>query len=457
MLRLPHKNKEGISLRTLNVCLLMLAVLVSAYMIWSSNTLAVTFQNMSAASDRYIAIQRAAHELLDTTEYMTEMVQRYTLDGNSIYLHNYLDEAAKAGQRKAKIMGAPGLEEESDAIDQLQRAMDKASVLTEREHYAMRLIIEATGLYPVPEELKDIELEPQHSALPAREKKEAAQHMVSDEDYYRELDRIRREMKESLSQLEEKTKAVLESSSTDANNGLRQVRIVMVIQTVGILFIVWLMAHLGIYPILRAVENLRNDSPIPLSGANEFRYLARTYNKMSELYKSSVANLKYKANHDELTMAYNRSGYELLLSNLDLEPCDSAILMADVDYFKSVNDTYGHEVGDEVLKKVVKTITKHFRSEDYVCRIGGDEFVVIMRHVGPGHKALLEEKVARINEALTAPDDGLPPCSLSAGVAFLTEDMTREKMVACADQALYETKRKGRKGISFYGDMGEQG
>ena len=94
------------------------------------------------------------------------------------------------------------------------------------------------------------------------------------------------------------------------------------------------------------------------------------------ILKSRLAHLDYKASHDELTGVLNRSGYELLLSGIDFD--STCMILFDVDNFKNINDTFGHEVGDRVLERLARILKKQFRSEDYVCRIGGDEFVVFM-------------------------------------------------------------------------------
>ena len=181
---------------------------------------------------------------------------------------------------------------------------------------------------------------------------------------------------------------------------------VILLQILVIFFVVWLTSHLGINPILRAVDRIKEDCPIPEVGANEFRYLAQAYNKMYSVYKSSIEHLNFKASHDELTGAYNRAGYELLLSGVDLK--STYMILFDVDHFKSVNDTYGHETGDKVLRKLVSVLKRNFRSDDYVCRIGGDEFVVFMGHASEMQQHLIKAKIENINEELGNPED--PGC-----------------------------------------------
>lgn len=444
---LKKAKTEGLSLKTLNSFLIVFAMLVSGYLIYSTHRLSLTFQELSAATNQYLEVHKAASEMMDAADYLTEMAQRYTLDGDSSYLHNYFEEALETRSRETAVLSLSTHTEDEEAVAQLRKALEESSWLTEREYYAMRMVAEATGLSPVPEALRDIELQPRHAQLPAHEKKEAARHMVSDEEYYRKKDRIRSDMRESLSKLEERTRSVQASSEANAKSALYWVRIVAVLQTAAILLVTWLMAQLGIAPILKAVDKLREDSPIPLTGANEFRYLARTYNKMYEAYKSSVASLNFKASHDKLTKVYNRAGYDLLMSSLDFK--NASILLIDVDLFKQVNDSCGHETGDRVLQKVAATITKYFRSGDYVCRIGGDEFVTIMLGTNRAQSALMETKVKMINRDLADGSDGLPPVSVSVGVAFGDEADSPQQMFERADEALYETKRNGRNGISF--------
>ena len=437
---------EGISLRTIHICLVLLALLVSCYLIYSTQSLSAAYQNLSAAAEQALEMHNAASDLMEATDHLTELVQRYTLDGNSAYLHSYFEEAL--GTRDKAIAKMSSFTEDWESLEQLQHALDRSEKLIESDYYAMRLVISATGLSPIPPELQDIELKEQHAALPAREKKEVAQHLVSDEKYYRQKDLIRADMEESLTMLEDRTREKQAASSALVNQRLRWVRIVTVIQTSAILLGVWMLLRLGVMPILKAVDRIRTDSPIPVIGAKEFRYLAETYNKMYEVYKSSVASLNYKANHDELTKAYNRTGYELLLSKLELE--DAAVLLLDIDLFKNVNDSYGHKVGDQVLQKVAAAVTGCFRSSDYVCRVGGDEFVVIMLRAGRAQEKLIAEKVAQINRTLSCPEDGLPPVTLSVGAAFRSESADTKELLEHADLALYETKKKGRNGITFY-------
>ena len=96
-----------------------------------------------------------------------------------------------------------------------------------------------------------------------------------------------------------------------------------------------------------------------------------------------------------------------------------------------------------------RSLSANFRSDDYVCRIGGDEFVVFMVHTDIGMQQLVETKAARINRMLSDTSDGLPAVSVSIGVTHGSAISDPKEIIRHADQALYETKRNGKNGVSF--------
>lgn len=155
----------------------------------------------------------------------------------------------------------------------------------------------------------------------------------------------------------------------------------------------------------------------------------------------------YNATHDSLTKAYNRAGYDLLLDSIDLS--SAFMILLDLDYFKEVNDTYGHETGDRVLKYTAATIAKYFRNDDYICRIGGDEFIVFAMNMDANDKSVIAAKIDQINATLSKGSDGLPPVTVSVGISHGEEGLSANGLFARVDRALYQTKRQGRNGYSF--------
>ena len=169
---------------------------------------------------------------------------------------------------------------------------------------------------------------------------------------------------------------------------------------------------------------------------------------MYSIYRVSLERLNFKASHDELTGAYNRSGYDLLLSTVNVN--STHMILFDVDNFTTINDTYGHEVGDQVLQKLVTTLKRNFRNNDYVCRIGGDEFVVFMAHSDKTMKELISAKIDRINSQLMDGSDGLPPISVSVGIVHGDDVSETAGMFEKADEAMYRSKQSSKKTHTFY-------
>lgn len=442
---------EGISLRFVYKALLIIAVIASALILYATYHSSSTFYHLSNATDDFIKLQKAAYELMDASDYLTEKVQRFTVNGDIKFLNDYFTEAFETKRREEAIQIMEENPNSADALKELQQAMNESVELMDREYYSMKLVIEAKGYTDYPEILRDFDLTPEDAALDPERKMEKAQKMVLDDIYYDQKELIRQNMKDSLDSLERLTHGTQTQATDDMKTELKYVRILIVIQTIGIMIMIWLTARLGINPVLQAVDNIQEDSPIPVVGAIEFRYLAKTYNKMYEVYKNSIAHLNYKASHDELTNVYNRSGYELIVSTIDLS--STYLLLFDADNFKEINDTYGHDVGDKILRKITDSLRHNFRSDDYICRIGGDEFVVFMVHMDQNNRKQVGDKVRQINEELANTEDGLPRISLSAGIVYGKDAGNPDELLKKADMALYNSKHQGKNNYSFYDNL----
>jgi len=441
-------KKRSISLRTVFSWLMVVAIVVFILTMTSLFFLMTTFFSMSNATKEHIELEKAVNELMDASDYLTESVQRFTVDGDERFMNDYFNEALNNTRREKSIKKLSEDNNSEAALKQLREAMTASLELMEQEYYAMKLVIEAKGYTEYPDILKGVALNENDKKLTPEEKMQKATELVLNDNYYKQKEKIRKNQKESISELESLTY----KEENDALNKLHiQIIIVLlmsIIQTAAILFLITLTSHLGIKPILKAVEKIKEDDPIPEIGANEFRYLAHTYNKMYSIYKGSLERLNFKASHDELTGAYNRSGYELLLSSVDM--CTTHLILFDLDNFKRVNDTYGHETGDRVLKKLVQTLQNNFRNDDYICRIGGDEFVVFMVHTTQMQKQLISTKINNINKQLSNVSDGLPPISVSVGIVHGTDVPEPSNLFEKADEAMYKSKQNGKSTCTFY-------
>lgn len=175
----------------------------------------------------------------------------------------------------------------------------------------------------------------------------------------------------------------------------------------------------------------------------------------TNMYKEREDEIRKEAEYDALTKVLNRRAFDKILQYYEEGKAPFSLLIVDVDYFKEFNDQYGHLIGDEVLKRVANVLQNNFRSIDSVCRIGGDEFAIIMKNTHEGHREVLENKLNIIKNILNVSEEDIPPIHLSIGVAFSDSLSKNDSIFEAADKALYTVKENGRNGHSFY--VGKKG
>ena len=170
--------------------------------------------------------------------------------------------------------------------------------------------------------------------------------------------------------------------------------------------------------------------------------------------KREIGLWKRQAESDALTKLGNRAYGERLLQQMLCEPQKekAAVMFLDVDNFKMVNDRHGHLFGDEVLCRIANEISKQFRIDDIVCRIGGDEFLIIMRNIKDSRLPLMKADELRAGiEKLGLEADVQVPLSISVGVSFYPVDGTDDAVLLYkADKALYEAKKRGKNNCVIY-------
>ncbi|MBR4981701.1 MAG: GGDEF domain-containing protein [Lachnospiraceae bacterium] len=170
--------------------------------------------------------------------------------------------------------------------------------------------------------------------------------------------------------------------------------------------------------------------------------------------------LRKSATTDFLTGVYNRATIEKKVNEqLEKKVAGGAFLLIDVDNFKSVNDVLGHPVGDELLKQIAGILKDFFRKEDYIGRLGGDEFCVFMKNVSD--REVIKEKVnglnARCRLVYCGSNGEEVKVSVSIGVAVCDRQIDEyKKLYTCADMALYETKKRGKDTNTVYSEEKER-
>jgi diguanylate cyclase (GGDEF)-like protein len=166
--------------------------------------------------------------------------------------------------------------------------------------------------------------------------------------------------------------------------------------------------------------------------------------------------LKYEASHDSLTGLWNRAAIMQLfgreLSRMPGKRGSVAVIMADVDRFKQINDTRGHAAGDAVLKEVAARMRSSLRDDDSVGRYGGEEFLIVISGTSRNDAVVQAERLrsAIAREPVLTPE-GLIEVTMSFGVSLARAETGMEQLLQAADKALYRSKERGRNLVE-YGD-----
>jgi len=202
----------------------------------------------------------------------------------------------------------------------------------------------------------------------------------------------------------------------------------------------------------RVIKSLVRSTSEARSAAEKVRAELEASRAEMQQLRDSVGNLQSEALSDPLTGLHNRRGFESALTDLygvgGSGLASAALLMADIDHFKKVNDTYGHLIGDQVIRATAQVLKSAVKGRDVVARFGGEEFVVLLPET-PGHGALaLAEQIraafGKLRIRRQGSDEIIAQITISIGVATALPGESVEQAIDRADQALYRAKNEGR-------------
>ena len=173
-----NRKGSGISIKLVHAAMLILGVLLIALLIFTNIRTASVFTRLNKETGNYIVRQKAAHDLMEASDYLTENVQRFTLEADTKYMDQYFEEAYTSKRRESAVMTMSENNADTALIQQIQEALDESMELMYREYYAMKLVIDAKDIRTFPDTLRAIELTEEDQFLSAEEKMEKAQQLV---------------------------------------------------------------------------------------------------------------------------------------------------------------------------------------------------------------------------------------------------------------------------------------
>ena len=436
-------------MRMINAVAIIIAAILSLIAVRNVTNILATASLTADADQVFEESMDAAMDLQRASDYLTTQARMYVTTGDRSFLDNYIRELRVRDQRgeALKTVKANVDVGGEQSVKELQEAYDLSEELARQELYHMHLAASSWDASDLPTSVTEQELSAADEALsPEQKRSKATRFMLGDKHlgYRNEIGKgVRRCTNALLVGLQTKRDAVLGQLRQQLNTMQAVVLTILVILVLVIVAVIFLI----LWPVASFASDVERDEPLTDSGARELSILVRAYNEMYRENHERTARLQHAAERDPLTGLLNRGAYDTLLA----ERQDRlALLLLDVDLFKEVNDSYGHDLGDAVLRKVASSLTQSFRSTDYACRIGGDEFAVIMTDVDEDVRPVIERKIRSVTELLQDTRDGLPAITLSIGVALSEQVEDSTHLYRAADKALYAVKRDGRSGYRFY-------
>ncbi len=450
------RSLKGIRIKNANFAMIVISCILYVLLITATIRASNRYKDVQEAMDTYIACEECNLLLTLGSSYLTEQVRLYTVTTDTGYMENYFTEVHVTKNRENAVKKLEVHYHNDKIYGILSDALESSNALMVDEIYAMRLVAQAQGedADSLPEEVRNVQLSEEDLALSKEDMLEKARDLVFGSKYQDSKEEISSHVEYFMDSIQNDTNQRMINSANNLSSTMAQQRVLVSILFVESIITFIMIILLIVKPLQVYVNCIREDKMMEITGSYEFKYLALTYNDIYEVNATNEAMLRYQAEHDPLTGLINRGAFDQLKSIFRAKNKPLGLLIIDVDKFKLVNDGYGHEMGDQVLKWVAKLLEESFRATDYPARIGGDEFAVIMANVYEDQRFIIEAKIANINETLQNPSKGMPKVSLSVGGAFSKDGFT-DDLYHKADLALYDVKEHGRCGCRFYDENQE--
>ena len=451
----PEQKKRsltGINIQLLNIFFIVVTAIVFCFILVISNTVNNRFHAVENAIYKFIICEQSSELIKESTNYLTDQARLFVVTYKEEYVNDYLKEINVTKRQQKALSELEKVCSEKDlALQRLKIAMEQGQSLINMELYAIRLAYKVMDKdnSEIPAQIAEIPIRSIDDTVPKEKLKNTAVNNLFGEGYLIYKTRINENCRLTISAIEQQIKDELNMNATDLGTNIRRLRYLFLILLIVnvILFIAF--AYLIILPLERFKTAIENDERLNVIGALECKHLAESYNEIYDLKAQNEKSLLKKAEYDALTGILNRRAFDQVCHTSSEKKQPVALLLIDMDNFKYINDNYGHAGGDTALKELARLLTETFRTDDYVARIGGDEFAAILPNCARSAANIIKQKILTVNEKLVNIKDNIKPVSISVGVAFSEEGFS-EELFKNADRALYIVKEKGKRGCEIF-------
>ena len=405
--------------------LVVLIIVIFFIILFISYTVNKGYHAVRTSLNRFIVCEQSAETIKTSANQLTELARMFVVNHDEQFVLAYLNEIENNNSQKKALEDLKAICSDKDlALERLNIAIIQAESITQMELYNMRLCYEILGKSEaeIPSRLREIEIKESDKNLSKEELQSTAIKNLFGHGFLIYKVRIQENCLITVQAISNEVKNELDENAENLGQNLDRLRILILMLL-----------------IINALSSI---------GLKEFKTVTRSYTRIYELGEQKTKILLKNAEYDALTGILNRRAYEQICKTSTEQKMNIALLLIDLDNFKSINDTYGHAGGDTALKALASILKDTFRNNDYVARIGGDEFAVILTDFKTEGFKIISEKIKYINERLSELD-GLKNISISVGMAYSPVGYS-ETLYKHADKALYAVKENGKGASRIY-------
>ena len=440
----------GINIQFLDIFFIILTAIVFGFILIISATVNSRFHAVERAINKFIVCEQSSELIKESANYLTDKARLFVVTHKEMYVQDYLEEINNAKRQQKALENLIKVCSEKDlALQRLKIAIEQGKSLVNMELYAIRLAYKVMESESLPPQIAAIPIRAIDENIENTKLQEIAVNNLFGEGYLIYKTRINENCRLTITAIEQQIKDELNLNADELGSNIQRLRLLffMLLIVNVILFISF--AYLIILPLENFKISIKNDSKLSVIGSLECKQLAQSYNEIYDLKAQNERSLLKKAEYDALTGILNRRAFDQICRASTEKKQQITLLLIDMDNFKCINDNYGHAGGDIALQELARILTETFRTDDYIARIGGDEFAAILPHCSKSGSFIIKQKILSVNEKLVNIKDGIKPVSISVGVAFSDEGYTDE-LFKRADKALYIVKEKGKRGCEIY-------
>ena len=447
---MEKKPRKGISLLFIYVTLTLVSFLLAGSIVTVTVISQKGNEEINRLTDGYLTCTNDILQLDETSDFLTERCREYVANGSKVAAERYVIEVTESKTREKALEHFRIYFADTEIDGHFSSALANSDALAELEFYAMRLSADYYGFASAPTAIQNIELSPEDAALSDEQKQAKANELVYGVAYQTLKNKIDASAQLCLDGL-------IQVTTERKQIATRTVNVALIYHDTASWILLFFMIALAVStwvlvlrPLRKTKESIDAEEPVKVRGSSELRYVSRAYNRVYEENEHKKEILLFEVSHDILTGISNRHDF---VDSCNHHASDHLLfVIADIDRFKSINDTHGHASGDTVLTEVARRLREAFLNHGHVFRIGGDEFVIMVFDTDAERKNGLEATLTGINETLRSIHDDqsdFPEVSLSFGVAEKKANRTFETTYRLADKALYRVKSEGGNGVAF--------